>query len=306
MTRRIQDHATRVRGTSRNLPTFTDSAANDQGTMVAGAPGSSAVLHFVAAEQSTPLNLVTLTSELAGELVGWRDGFIAATKVGQVFLVNGADGKQLATPFQPALEAGQEFGWLTPAVVGAGEDSRFVISDGKNTIYLVGYVAEPEPHLEVVTQAELSGIALNTRLAVADDVACAGADGGSLRLFKLPALELQPAVEVGGQVTWGPFTAGGGFLIATDGEELLFVTKSGEIAWRVPLEGKSPTGVPFVDGENAFVAWQLHGVSRIDLRDGSLPATTPLEQAVTAGPVAFAARLIVAAGDGTLLVINRP
>jgi tetratricopeptide (TPR) repeat protein len=305
MTQRIQDRPTRPPGSSRNLPDFSTSVALGQEVMAAGVPGADTILLFHPSGPS-PLSPVKLPSELATDLVGWRDGFIAATKVGQVFLLSSADGKPIATPFQPPLEAGQEYEWLSPATYRAGDDARFVISDGKHAIYLVGYVAEPQPHLEAVSEGELPGTVLNTRLAVADDLAAAGAEGGSLCLFKLPALEAQPAIELGGQVTWGPFAAGSGLLFATDQGDLLMVTKGGEIAWRVPLEGKEPTGVPLVDGENAFIAWQLSGVSRLNLRDGSLPATTPLEQAILAGPVAFATRLVVAASDGTLLVINRP
>lgn len=306
LARRVQDKAVHLAGPRHDLPAFTTGLSLSNDTIVAGASDSHSLIRFVAENSSRQLTLEELPAELATDLLGWREGVVAPTKVGQVFLMDGDDGNQNVTPFQPPLEAGEKHDWLPPAVYGSGEDSRLVISEGSQALYLVGYVAEPQPHLEAIGKAELSGMILNTRLAVAADVAAAGNEQGSLSLFKLPSLEAQPEVAIGGQINWGPFAMSEGFLFATDQGELFFVTAAGEVRWQTALSGRKPTGVPLVDGKDVYIAWQLAGVSRLDLKDGSFPATTGVDEALVAGPVAFATRLVLVANDGTLLVINRP
>ncbi len=306
LARRIQDQAVRLPGARRALPTFTESVSLGQGRIAAGEVGAKEILHFRPGAPRGPLELLKLPGELSGCLVAWREGFVAPTSVGQVYFLNAEDGQQLATPFQPPLEAGREYPWLAPAVYGSGETAQLVVSDGKAKIYLVEFAADPQPHLAAVVETNLDSLVLNTPLAVSGEVAACGTDDGSLALFQLPALEVKSAVKVGGQINWGPFPVGDGFLLATDNKQLVYVKSSGEVSWQTALEEKVPTSTPLIDGENAFIAWQEQGVSRVVLTDGTLATTTPLDQAVVAGPVAFATRLVLVAADGTLLVINRP
>ena len=146
---------------------------------------------------------------------------------------------------------------------------------------------------------------LTSRLAVAGETVAAGTKGQRLQLFQLPDLELSVDVDTNGQCTWGPFAASDGFVLATDRNELVFVTTSGEISWQVELDDR-PAGMPAVDGDSLFIAWQLQGVSRVSLRDGSMIATTAVAEPLVSGPVPFAGRFVLAASDGTLLVIDRP
>ncbi|MDZ4658037.1 MAG: PQQ-binding-like beta-propeller repeat protein [Bythopirellula sp.] len=306
LARRIQDQAVRLSGTRRTLPTFTESVSLGQGRIAAGELGAEEILHFRPGAPRGPLELLKLPGALSGGIVAWREGFVAPTSVGQVYFLNAEDGQQLATPFQPPLETRREYPWLAPAVYGSGETAQLVLSDGKAKISLVEIAADPQPHLAAVVETNLDSLVLNTPLAVSGEVAACGTDDGALALFQLPALKAKPTVKLGGQVAWGPFAAGDGFLLATDNKQLIYVKSSGEVSWQTPLEKNVPAGTPLMDGENAFIAWQEQGVSRVLLADGNLAATTPLDQAVVAGPVALATRLVLVAADGTLLVINRP
>jgi outer membrane protein assembly factor BamB len=306
LSRRIQNQADRLSSSRRNLASLTESVSLGQGRIAAGAVGSPSVLHYRPGAPRGPLEVLKLPGELTSQLVAWRNGFLAPTRVGQVYFLSAEDGQQIATPFQPPLEANQQINWLAPAVYGTGDESQIVLTDGIKRIYLITLAADPQPHLEAVGEADLGATVLKTPLAVSGDLAASGTDNESLAIFKLPALETQGLVSVGGQITWGPFPAGMGFLFTTSVNELVYVSGSGEVAWKSALDKREPTGTPLVDGENVYVAWQLDGVSRLNLADGAVTATTPLDQAVLAGPVAFATRLVLAAADGTLLVINRP
>jgi hypothetical protein len=61
-----------------------------------------------------------------------------------------------------------------------------------------------------------------------------------------------------------------------------------------------------VDGDQAFLLSPTAGIARISLNDGAEQSFAKLGQPAVKGPVAFGPRLIVAAPDGTLLVVNRP
>jgi hypothetical protein len=306
MTRRVLDRADRVAGSRRSLTHLTESIPLGGGRLVAGAIDSESLLLYQAGQEQGQLEQIKLASRLTCPPVGWRDGFVAPTSVGQVFLLSSEDGQPLATPFQPPLNANQRFRWIAPAVADNAESSQLVLSDGVKKIHLVNVADGAQPNLTAIAETDLGATVLITPLAVSSKVVAAGTDDGKLVTFQLPNLSAGPAVPLGGNVEWGPFATSEGFLVATTNSELLLISPAGDIKWKLPLEKREPAGVPLIDGENIFVAWQMDGVSRINLADGTVAATTALDQAVLAGPVPFASRLILAAADGTILVINRP
>ena len=222
--------------------------------------------------------------------------------------------KSRATPFQPPLEANQTIRWLTPALFPSTSDSpdtQLVISDGTK-LYLLSQVAEPTPHLEATTALPVDpadpATGLTSPLAVAGNVVAAGTSTGAVALFELPALTPRATTDVGGQLAWGPFAAGESFVCSTDGGELLCLGPDGAILWRTPLGDRRPTGKPLIDTAAASLtlAWQLHGVSRLSLADGSELAQASLDQALVGGPIPLGRRLVLTAADGTLLIVNQP
>ncbi len=305
MAQRVQNQADHVSG-RLDSSFFTTSVALGQGRLAAGNTGSKKILHFRPGIPRNPLRLLELSAALSGNLIAWRDGFVVPTQAGQVYLLSSEDGEQLGTPFQPPLEANQQINWLAPGVFGEGENSQLVISDGKSHVYLVQQAAEPNPHLELIKKESLLDVGLNTPLAVNGSIVVAGTESGSVAIFELPTLAARDAIDVGGQIEWGPFTIDAGFLFSTDMGELVCLQEDGQIAWRNSLDKKLPTGTPMSDQGSLLIAWQLHGVSLLDAANGQERAHVPLGQAVVAGPVPFGRRLVLAASDGTLLIVNQP
>jgi PQQ-like domain len=306
MTRRVQNEAERLDSPPAKLPPMTDSAALAEGRLVLGGVGAKHLLHFRPGDPRESLRAIELTGPLSCPPIAWREGFTTATDVGQVTLHSTEDGSPLATPFQPELKPGREYHWIRPAVAGEGPDSRLVISDGVEKVYLVALEPQPQPHLAAVVSANIGGSPLTSPLAVVGNQVVAGNDAGHLARFTLPDLQPAEAIDLGGRVAWGPYPAGEGALIAIDGGELLLVNPDGAIAWRQPLKRGQLGGVPLFDGGEALLLYPDGGVARISLADGSEQAFAELGQSAVAGPIPFGPRLIVSAADGTLLVLNRP
>jgi hypothetical protein len=305
MSRRVQDQAARLTGQPVPKP-FTDCVDLGQNRLVLGAVESPAMLHFRPGDPRQALTAVNLPGPLACPPIAWRDGFVAATAVGQVFFYNADTAAQAAVPFQPELTPGNTFRWVRPAIVGEGADQQLVISDGAEKIYLLSIAAQPQPHLEATATVDVGPAPLASPLAVIGNRVIAGTEGGALASFTLPELTPAEPVDLGGRIVWGPFPAEDGALAALDTEELVAIAPDGAVRWRQPLKHGKLGGEPLVDGDAAILLCPGSGVLRINLADGAEGAFVELAQPAVAGPTAFGQRLVLGAADGTLLVVNRP
>jgi hypothetical protein len=306
MARRVQNEAERLAVVPAGLPVFTDALDLSQGRLVLGGVDGQQLLHFRPGNPRESLKAVDLAGPLSCPLVAWREGFVAATNVGQISLLNADDASPVVTPFQPELTPGQEYHWLRPAVAGAAADSPLVISDGPRKLYVINVNAQPQPHLEAIATAPVDGPPLVTPLAVAGDRVFAGTDKGQLASYTLPDLKANEPIALKSRVTWGPYAAGDAVLLGLESGELLAVGGDGAIRWRQPLKHGELGGTPLVDGDHAFLLFRDGGVARIALADGAEAAYAELGHPGVAGPVAFGPRLVIAAPDGTLIIVNRP
>jgi hypothetical protein len=306
MARRVQDRAERPDLPPSEVPTLTDSLDLGQGRLVLGGLEATRLLHYRPGDPRQPLKAVDLAGPLSCPLVAWREGFVAATNVGQAALLNADDASTVATPFQPELTPGRKYNWLWPAVVGAGAQSQLAISDGVAKVYLVTVEPQPQPHLKAAASVDIGASPLVTPLAAAGSRVFAGNDKGQLASFTLPGLTVNEPIDLGGRAAWGPYAAGDGLLLANEGGELMMVGGDGAIRWRQPLKHGELGGAPLVDEANAFLLYPSGGIARVNLVDGTEAAFADLGQPAVAGPVAFGPRLVVSAHDGTLLVVNRP
>ncbi len=288
-----------------SLPVLTHSLDLGEGRVLASAAGSDTMLHFRPDKPRGVAKKIQLVAPLSCPPAAWQDGFVTPTQAGQVFLYS-VDGEQWGSPFQPPLEPGIQYEWNTPAVYGSGDGSQLVLSDGTKYVYLLERVLSPRPHLTAVETADISTAPLNTRFAVIADLAIAGAEDGSLATFQLPSLTPGESVNLGGLVTWGPYNADENLLLATSTEELVCLDEQASIKWRIPLQHGPPAGQPITFNGGVELLWQAGGISRIELSDGAESTFQPLPQPVVAGPVPFGKRLVVAAYDGTLLIVNHP
>ena len=84
------------------------------------------------------------------------------------------------------------------------------------------------------------------------------------------------------------------------------VSATGETAWKVPIEHGDLAGAPLALADSLLVAYKKGILERRSLSDGKPLAARNVEHPLAAGPVSFLQRLVLAANDGTLLVVEQP
>lgn len=291
---------------SRNLPAFDQALDLGGAKLLASAPGSNTLLYLQNTEQRDGLKSIELAGPLSCPPMVWNSTFVVPTQTGQVYLFNSETGEQAGSPFQPAISPGTSYQWLTPAVVGSGDDSQLILSDGVSKVYLLSRASGAQPHLTASAEADLETAPLTTGFAVVGNLAVAGTEDGSVAALELPALNARTIAEVQGPITWGPYSLGESCLLATASEELVCLDSSGELSWKQALTHGPLTGQPQLNGSEVTLLSQQGVLSRVSIADGQQLAQRPLPQPVVAGPVAFGSRWIVTSHDGTLLVVDQP
>jgi outer membrane protein assembly factor BamB len=305
LARGVQDRASRATPSSSATAPLTEAADLGGGRLAAAAMNGAQVLIVDAANPQQPATSMKLAGALCGGLVAWRDGFLSPTDVGQVFYIVPGQNAPPVTPFQPTLTPGRKYEWLRPAVVGEGDATQFVVSDGQEQLHLVALESGAPPHLTAVKSVDVGPAPLTSRLAVVGSTVYAGTDDGRLMDFALPDLMPGNGIEIGGRVAWGPHAVGGGLLLASDAGELLFVAGGG-VRWRQPVAHGALAGEPLAAGGTALVLHNSGRLSTINLTDGAETSFVEVGKPAIAGPVALGERVIVVAPDGTMLVVNRP
>jgi hypothetical protein len=232
------------------------------------------------------------------------DAFIAPTQIGQVFLLNAADGVQSAAPFQPVLEPGSKWAYQPAAVVDEST-KRFVITDGQGRIYLVGAADQPQPHLEKIAEVSTDRPIDRPLIVLGDTVIAAGS--AHLARFQLPKLELASESDLPAPVVWGPYRAGEAMLLATADGQLTAISATGDVLWKMAIaENGDLAGDPLVLADSVVLAYRKGVVERRALADGKPLGAKDVENPLAAGPAQFLQRLVLTAGDGTLLVADQP
>jgi PQQ-like domain len=301
---RVQDEPVATALMPAELPALSTAVDLGQGRAVFCAPGANQLLLYNPA-QAAGAKWMKLESPLACAIAPLGQGFLAPLKIGQVFYLNSADGSRLSTPFQPRLEPQTTLDYKPAAAVG-NDGRQFVITDGKQKIYLVALTDKPQPHLEEVKQADVGPHPIESPIVVLGDTAVAVAGGTHLLRFRLPTLETAGETNLPAPLEAGPYRVGDGALVATADDKLICLSAAGAVKWQAPTQHGPLAGPPLVLPEAIVLAYRKGVIERRSISDGKPQATINLEQPVATGPVLFLNRIVVAASDGTLLVVDQP
>jgi outer membrane protein assembly factor BamB len=301
---RIQDEAAPAESVPTNHPPLTSAINLGQGRVAFSAANSNALLLFNLS-QPTPAKWLQMEGPLASPVTAIGQGFVVPLKLGQVFYLNSADGARLATPFQPRLEPQVALEYK-PAVAVGDDGRQFVITDGRQKVYLVTLNDKPAPHLEEVKQGDVGPHPIESPLVVLGDSALAVAGGTHLLRFKIPTMETVGEANLPAPLEAGPYPLGDLLLVTTADEKLIALSAAGEVKWQGPLQHGPLAGPPLVLPDGILLTYRKGIIERRAAADGKPLATLNVEQPLATSPVAFMQRLVATTADGTILVVDKP
>jgi PQQ-like domain len=302
---RVQDEAIQAATSPSRLPTLTAGVDLGGGRAAFTAAASHQLLLYDPAQQREPLHWVDLPSPLACNVSAFGKGLLAPLKIGQVFYLAADSGRPLATPYQPRLQPRMTVPYQPAAEVGS-EGRQFVITDGREKLFLIAEVDQPQPHLAAVTEASVGPFPIVSPIVVLGGMAAAVTDGHQLARFHLPSLEPAGETDLRGSVIAGPYLAGDQLLLITADQQLMAVSAGGEIAWKVPLELGDLAGPPLTTDKGILLAYKKGILERRAAADGRSLGQLDVRQPLAAGPVRFLDGVVLTAHDGTLLLVDQP
>lgn len=289
----------------------TATSLSDTGAVYA-ANDANWAMRIEASNTSNPLAWVKLPGNLACEPTPFAGGWLAAVTEGQVHLLDTSTGAPLAAPFQPELVAGSTLPWL-PAGVGELDGSPIaVITDGNANLFTLQFNTNDGPRLEAIAGVSLAqnetvkaGGPLTTRVAVAGGRAFAAQADGKLLAFDAGSLDTAGQMSLGAAVAWGPYTIGEQLLVATADNRLHGINPNSLDAplWSKQVATFDLLGAPLTSSGEVILATRAGLLWRLQLATGE-GEPIELHQRLATGPVELGDRLVLAATDGSLIVVN--
>jgi outer membrane protein assembly factor BamB len=276
------------------------------GRAVFAAPGKSDyMLSYDASQRDHAVSWSRLPSNLSCRPTPLAGGIIVPLEVGQVFFLNPANGQSLAAPFQPRLQPGAKLAYQ-PAGVAVDDPNQFVITDGREKIYLVALADQPQPHMTQVAEANVGPFPIVSPIVVNKGIAAGISQGGHLVRFQLPSLSPAGETNLSADGVAGPFALGDLLVVATANQQLVAVKPDGSIAWSAPLEKSDLAGAPVSTEQGFLIAYRNGFLELRNPSDGQPIRKVDLKHPLATSPVRYMNRIVVAAPDGTLLIANQP
>jgi outer membrane protein assembly factor BamB len=272
--------------------------------MIALSPtrGASQINVFDPGDSQLRYRWIALSDKSACPPISLAGGLLVPTQGGAVFLLDPQSGKPLAAPFQARLESGVKPAWQKPAPCGKQE---FIIADGKSTLYRIGRVDAPKPHLEALDQVEAASDR-ESPAAVVGNLAFVAGESQTLGIFELPKLKRLSELKLSGRCVWGPAALGDRVLLATDDDQLLCLGAKGEKLWQTALAYGPLAGSPLAV-ENGFILASTGGVIwRVDDKAGKEQGKVETGRSLASGPAAMGSRVFVIGADGSIYEVKQP
>jgi outer membrane protein assembly factor BamB len=257
------------------------------------------ILYACALDQpGTATHSLTAPGRVAAAPTPFAGGLIVPLQIGQVFLLDPANGSSLAAPFQPALNLARLPQWTSAAVIEM--ERMFAIADRAGTIYLVELHRDPA-RLSLVVETQLSSGPIVGELCRTATSVCAATADRRLHLFSVPELSLEKSLQLNDDLVWGPFCAAGLVVFATADLQLHCLDADGRVLAEASISAAA-VGRPFaLDGESLAIALEDGSLLRIVAGEGSVETLGSIGQPIAAGPVRLAGSLYVVTSDGALI-----
>ncbi|HVX63470.1 MAG TPA: PQQ-binding-like beta-propeller repeat protein, partial [Pirellulales bacterium] len=295
----IQDRAVASTDVEQSFPERASPAVLADGSLALAGTGQPKAL-IADDSEKRGLRWLQLPDPLGTLPIGFGGGLLAPGRLGQVFVLDPATGRQLIAPFQPRLSGDEPYAWGLPARLG---EKEMLLADGRKTLFRLGTAPQPQPHLVALATAELLG-PITAPLAVLEKTAYAVDGAGELRSYALPGLKAGPSWPLGG-VQWGPVRLGDQALTLTSGGELVCFDDQRQQVWKVAWP-HGPVAGAAVDKDSYLLASVSGSVLRIAAGSGAEQSKVDVGEPLGAGPVAVGNRLWLAGHGGTLLCVAAP
>jgi outer membrane protein assembly factor BamB len=299
--------APQTRGNQATFSLFEQSAQLSSGARVLSNPGSNRVVIANPANTRQPLQTIPLTGDLAAPPAAVGDAWLAPQKNGQIYCYDSA-GEPAANPFQPELRPQTVASWLPLATSVKGDSATIVAIDPLDKLHVLSYTAGQPGEIKTLASVDIRHQSITTGAVITDKAAVVGASESRLLFFPLPSAEPIKTTEIAGKLAWGPFASGQRVLLALDNGNLVCidVTNPTQPLWVAKTEVATFVGEPLLSKEKWFIASRAGTILALAPDSGEVTGTIDCGQTLGSGPTRFGPRLLVAAAEGTVLVVNLP
>jgi outer membrane protein assembly factor BamB len=224
----------------------------------------------------------------------------------QIALIDPEKGKQIGTPFQPTIQAGEKPKWLNPVLLS--DNQSVVVADEKRSMVKLSTGKQLRP----VTSQPLDRL-LKGRLTVIKDMVVAVsaiASGDQLDFYDSNELKVKASVSVEGRFAWGPYTLessnGSVVLALSDIEGLIACDETGKKLWSKSLGKIVLVGRPTNLDADCLLASTRGELLRIAISDGSVLARVQVGEPISGTPLQTKTGLLVPCDEGSVLSVPAP
>jgi outer membrane protein assembly factor BamB len=243
----------------------------------------------------------------AGAAMLWSGNVVAPRTSGKVELLSLAIGKPASLPFLPTLKPDELPLWTRPAVLADG--SGFVIGDGRQTLYRVALRDQPQPHLAAVTEQALETPLAEALVTVGDTIygLARGETSDTIVAIDPQSLAIAARWPLAGRAQLGPEAAAGAAFVFSETDGLVCLEPGGKLRWQLPLAHGPLAGPPLAGAAGELLLLYQSGVlARVSAESGDEIASRPLGQPLGRAACLVGQQAVVAASDGSLLVVPLP
>lgn len=269
------------------------------GRVFAYDPASGLAPAVVAPEESTD------RAAVAAAL--WSGNVVAPRTSGKVELLSFGSGKPAALPFLPTLKPDELPQWTQAAVLADG--SGFVIGDGRLTLYRVALKDQPQPHLAALKEQALETPLAGALVTVGDTVYGMARGETSDTVVAIDPVSLTAGAKwpLAGRAQFGPQVVQDAAYVFSETDGLLCLEAGQKLRWQLPLAHGPLAGPPVAGAAGELLLLYQSGVlARASAATGDEIASAQLGQPLGRAACLVGQQAIVAASDGTLLVVPLP
>lgn len=252
-------------------------------------------------EDKVALQWLTLPDAASGPIVAYQGGIIVPGSKGQVFVLDAKAGTELIQPFQPTLQAGENYRWRV-AVSPSGE--HLVLAD-QEKLYRVAVQQEPTAHLVPGSQIEIPEGIISS-IAALDSSVFGITSNNRLIGWQMKDLGVGNSWDIGAGVLLDPVRSGSHVYVVDADNQLWCLDDQQQLLWKAPLKQGPPLGPPLESPQGLTIVTRTGAVITLDPKTGEQQSLVDLGLPISSGPVLWQDRLLVVGDDGALYTLSQP